>query len=172
MFDRREHAGRAEALRRVAAPERARSHQLAGERAVERRRHALARHVADGDDEAVRLGREEVVEVAAELARRLEPRRDVDALQALGQLGRQQRRLHALREADLLLEPHLVRADRLVEPRVLDRDRRLAREQRQDLDVALREGVELRALEIEDADAAILAASAESPAPTARRRRP
>ena len=36
----------------------------------ERGRHAFARHVADRDDQAVRLGREEVVEVAAELARR------------------------------------------------------------------------------------------------------
>ena len=74
----------------------------------------------------------------------------------LGQLGRQQRRLDALRETHLLLEPDLVGADGLVEPRVLDGDRRLARQQRQDLDVVLREGVELRALEIEHADAAVL----------------
>ena len=45
---------------------------------------------------------------------------------------------------------------RLVEPRVLDRDRRLVGEQRQDLDVPLVERVELRALEVEDADAAVL----------------
>ena len=154
--DRRQHAGRAEALGRVAPAERPRADQLAGKRAVERRGHALPRHVADGDDEAVRLGREKVVEVAAELARRREPRGDVDALQPLRQLGRQQRRLDALREPDLLLEPDLVGADRLVEPRVLDRHGRLAREQREDLDVALAERVELRALEIEDADAAIL----------------
>ncbi len=73
-----------------------------------------------------------------------------------GQLRRQQRRLHALGELQLLLEPRLVRRDLLVEPRVLDRDGGLARQQRQDLDVALREAVELRTLEVEHADAAIL----------------
>ena len=100
-------------LGRVAAAERARAHQLAGKRAVERRGHALARHVADGDDEAVRLRREEVVQVAAELVRGRESRGHVHALEPLGQLRRQQRRLHALREADFLLEPDLVGADRL-----------------------------------------------------------
>ena len=67
---RHQHAGRAEPLGLVASPERARADQLAGEHAVERGRHALARDVADRDDQAVRLGREEVVQVAAQLARR------------------------------------------------------------------------------------------------------
>ena len=49
-----------------------------------------------------------------------------------------------------------MRADRLVEPGVLDRDGGLAGQQRQDLHVALVEGVELGAFEIEHADAAIL----------------
>ena len=96
------------------------------------------------------------MEVAAELARRRERCRDIDALEPLRRLGRQQRDLHALREAHFLLQPRLVRAQLLVQPRVLDRHRRLAGEQRQDLDVALAERVELRALEIDDADAAIL----------------
>ena len=90
--DRREHAGGARALGQVAPPEGAPAHQLRRERAVERRRHALARHVAERDDQRVRLGRQKVVEVAAELARRRERGRDLDTLQPLGQLGRQQRR--------------------------------------------------------------------------------
>ena len=73
-----------------------------------------------------------------------------------GGAGRQQRRLHALREPHLLLEALFVRADLFVQPRVLDRDGRLARQQRQDLDVALAERVELRTLEIDHADAAVL----------------
>ena len=73
-----------------------------------------------------------------------------------GSCVRQQRRLHALGEPQLLLEPRFVGRHLLVEPRVLDGHRRLARQQREDLDVALGERVELRALEIEDADAAIL----------------
>ncbi len=70
--------------------------------------------------------------------------------------GRQERRLDALREAHFLLEPLLRRSNFFVQPGVLDRDGGLAGEQRQDLDVALAEGVELRALEIDDADAAVL----------------
>ena len=42
------------------------------------------------------------------------------------------------------------------QPGVLDRDGRLAREQREDLDVALAEGVELGAFQIDDTDAAVL----------------
>ena len=61
---------------------------------------------------------------------------------------------------------------RLVEARVLDRDRRLAGEQRQDFDVALRERVELRALEIEHADAAILQQQRNHQLRPAHRRRP
>ena len=69
---------------------------------------------------------------------------------------RQQRHLHALREAHFLLEPDLIGAHLLVESGVFDRHRRLARQQAQDLDVPLAERIELRALQIDDADAAIL----------------
>ena len=74
---------------------------------------------------------------------------------ALGKLHRQQRRLHALREADLLFQTDFVRANRFVKPRVLDRHSGLAREQRENVDVPLRERVEFRTLEIEHADAAV-----------------
>ena len=100
-------------------------------------------------------GNEKVVEVAAELAGRVEVPGDVDASELLRQVLRQQRHLHALGEAHFLFEPDLVVAQRFVEARVLDGDRRLRRQQRQQLDVLLRKRVELRALEIEDADAAI-----------------
>ena len=96
------------------------------------------------------------MEVSSQLARGVEAGRHFHAAQPLGQTCRQQRRLHALREADFLFEPDLVRAHGFIQLRVLDRHRRLTREQRQDLDVALAERVELRALEIEDADASIL----------------
>src|SRR5262249_10854525 len=88
-------------------------------------------------------------------ARGREPRGDVHALQPLRQLRWQQGRLHALRKAKLLLETIFVGADRFVQPRVLDRDRGLAGQELKDLDVGLRERVELWALQIEDADAPI-----------------
>ena len=97
------------------------------------------------------------MEVAAELARgRERARRRSTPFSRFGGRAGSSADLHALREPQLLLEPLFVRAHLLVEPRVLDRDRRLAGEQRQDLDVALAERVELGALEIDDADAAIL----------------
>ncbi len=154
--DRRQDDGRAEAVRREPTAERPRSNQLAGERAVERGGNALARHVANGNHEGVGLGRQEVVQIAPQLARRREPRGDVHPLHPLRQLGRQQRRLHPLRESQLVLQSLLVGANRLVEPRVLDGHRRLAGEQRHHFLVALREGVELGALEVDHADAAVL----------------
>ena len=92
-------AGRRARLLLEPAPERAAAHHLADRRAVERRRHALARHVAERDDQRVGFRRQEVAQVAAELARRIEVPRDVHAAQALRQLLRQQRHLHALGEA-------------------------------------------------------------------------
>ena len=80
---RLQHPRHAEPVGREAAAHGARADELGGERAVERRRRALARHVADRDDERVRFGREEIVEVASELARRLEAAGDVDAVQPL-----------------------------------------------------------------------------------------
>ena len=80
----------------------------------------------------------------------------LDVLQPLRRSGGQERDLHPLREADFLLEPLLVGADLFVQPRVLDRDGGLAGQQRQDLDVALAERIELRTLEIDDPDAAVL----------------
>ena len=96
------------------------------------------------------------MQIAAELARGVEARRHVDAAQPLRQLLRQQRVLHALREAHFLLEAMLVGGDRLVEPGVLDRHRHHVGERRQHLDVLPRERVELGAGEIEHADAALL----------------
>jgi hypothetical protein len=77
------------------------------------------------------------VKVASELARRGKRGRDVDALHSLGQFRGQQSRLHAFREAQLTFEARFVRGDLLVQPRVLDGDGGLAREKRQDLDLAL-----------------------------------
>ena len=138
------------------APERAAAHHLADRRAVERRRHALARHVAEHHDQRVRFGRQEIADVAAELARRIEMPGHIHAAQPLRQLLRQQRHLHALRQPQFLFEARLAVANRFVEPRVLDRHRRFRGQQRQQLDVLLVERVRLRALEVEHADAAIL----------------
>jgi hypothetical protein len=81
---------------------------------------------------------------------------DVDAAQPLRQLLRQERHLHALREAQLLLVARLVALDRLDQPRILNRHRGFRRQQRQQLDVLLVERVGLGALEVEHANAAIL----------------
>ena len=155
LIDARTLAG-LESFGHVAAAERPPAHELGGKRTVERRRNALPRHVADGDHHRVRFRREVVVKVAADFARGIERRGHFDASQSLRRLGRQQRDLDALGEAHFLFEPGFVGAQLLVEPRVLDRDGGLAREQRQDLDVPLAEGVELGTLEIDDADAAVL----------------
>ena len=109
-----EDARDAEPIRREAPPERTRSHELRGKGAVERGGRALARYVADGHDQRVRLGREEIVEIAAELARRLEPAGDVDPAQGFRHIRGQQRRLDALRETKLLLDALLVARDLLV----------------------------------------------------------
>ena len=96
------------------------------------------------------------MEISAQLARGIERRGHLHAFEPLRRPRRQKRDLHALREPHLFLEPLLVGAYLLVEPSVLDRDRGLTGKQRQDLDVALRERVELGALQIDDADAAVL----------------
>jgi hypothetical protein len=68
----------------------------------------------------------------------------------------QERVLDALGEAQLLLEPLFVGADRLVQPRVLDGHGCLARQQRHHLRVVVVEGADVGALEIDDADAPVL----------------
>ena len=96
------------------------------------------------------------MQIAPELPRRGEARGHVHAPQTLGDRRGQQCRLYALRERQLALDAQLVRPHLFIQPGVFDRARRLAGEQRQDLDVLFREGVELGAFQVEDADAAIL----------------
>ena len=81
---------------------------------------------------------------------------DVDAFEPPGRPRRQERCLHALREANFLFQTHLVGSYLVVQPGVLDGDRGLCREQRQDLHVAFAEGIELGTLEVQHADAAVL----------------
>ena len=154
--DRHQHVGRRGALGHRAPSERAATDQLAGEHAVERGRHTLSGDVAQRHDDGRGVRQQKIVEIAAELARGRERRRHIDAFHPLGQLRRQQCRLDALGEAQFAVDASLVGRDRLVHAGVLDRDGGLAREHREDLDVALRERVELGALDIEHADAAIL----------------
>ena len=169
---RREHARRARSNRGEAPAERPRADELAGKGAIERRRHSLARHVADGNDERARVGGQVVVQVAADLPRRLETCRELDALQALRRFRRQQRTLHAARKFDFALEAKLARSHRLVQPRVLDRHRGLAGENAENLSVALRERAELGAFEIEHADDTGPSAAAARPARIGRRPAP
>ena len=96
------------------------------------------------------------MEIAADLAGRIERGGHLHALEPLRRFGWQKGDLDALRKTHFLFQPRLVRPQFLVQPRILDRHRRLARQERQDLDVTLGERIELRALEIDDADAAIL----------------
>ena len=97
-----------------------------------------------GGERAVRLRREELGRDAPVVGEHHD--------QALRRTRGQQGRLHALGKAHFPLQPLLVRRDFLVEPRVLDGHGRLAGQQREHFRVLLRECVELRALEIEDAD--------------------
>jgi hypothetical protein len=96
------------------------------------------------------------VKVAADFPRRRERRRDVDAFEPFRRSGRKQRGLDTLRKPQFLFESFFVRADFFVQPGVLNRHCRLAGKQRQNLDIALAEGIELRALQIDDADASVL----------------
>ena len=82
--------------------------------------------------------------------------RHVGGAHSLGGLSRQQRDLDAARETKLLLDPLFVASHFLVEARVVDGHSRLARQQRQQLLMFFAEGIELRTLQIEHADAAIL----------------
>ena len=145
----------AESIGRVAAAQRPRPHELGSERSIQCSGRAFARHVTDGHDERVLRRHEKVVQVSSKFTRGLEAAGHLGVTQR-GQIGRHQRELDALRESQLLVDPLFSTPDFLVEPRVLDGHRRLAREQRQQLRVLLREGVELGALEVEHADAAIL----------------
>ena len=116
----------------------------------------LARHIADGNHKDTRLRREKVMEVSAELERGFEAAGHIRVVQLRRQLRRQQRHLDTMREPQLLLDPFFVAPYFFVEPRVFDRHRRLAREQRQELLVFLGERIELWTLEVEHAAAAIL----------------
>ena len=95
------------------------------------------------------------MQIASELARSLEAGGHVGLVELPRQLGGQQRDLHALREAQLLLEPLFTAPHLLVQPRILDRHGRLAGQQRQQLLVFLGERIQFGALEIEDTDAPI-----------------
>ena len=88
----------------VALAERPGPHQFGRKCAVERRRHALARDVAEHHHELVGERIEIVVKVAAELTCGVEPGRDVEAADSLRHLLRQQRRLHPLRGSQLALD--------------------------------------------------------------------
>src|SRR5436190_11804397 len=113
---------------------------LARERAEDELRHrhvrgrvdAVAGHVAEHDRESPVLQREEVVDVAADVhaCRRLVHLADLEPLDHGARTG-QQRALHRVGELLLLL----------VEPGVVDRERRLRRERRRRLDRFLRERV-------------------------------
>ena len=67
-----------------------------------------------------------------------------------------QRELHPLGKPKLLLDPFFVSANFFIETCVLNRDRRLTREKRQQLLVFFGERVELGALQVEHTDASIL----------------
>ena len=153
---RLQHAGDAELLGCVAAANGARAHELRGKCAIQRRGSAFARHVADGDDETVRLGRDEVVEIASELVCGGEAAGDIRVAKSRWRFCRKERRLDTLREAELLLDALFVAPDLLVQPCVLNRHGGLAGQQRQQLLVILGERVELRAFQIEDTDTALL----------------
>ena len=135
--------------------ERPGAHRAGGEGRVQRRRHALARDVADGDAQHLLADVVEVVQVAAQLARRPEVRRRLPALPGRVLLG-EEAVLDVARDRQLAVQAHLAPHQLVVEPRVLDRDRHLARERRQHLDVLLVEAVELGRLQVEHADHAVL----------------
>src|SRR5262247_3176271 len=91
----------AELVRRVPPSIRSRSDQFRGEGTVESRRRAFARYVADRDDEAVRFRIDEVVKIASQFMGGGKSPGDIRVAQAPRWFGRQQRRLNALREAQL-----------------------------------------------------------------------
>jgi hypothetical protein len=80
----------------------------------------------------------------------------VNALGRFRRLRGQQRDLDPLGESQLLLNPFFVAPYLFVQPGVVDRDRGLTRQQRQQFFVLLGERVELGALQIEHTEAAIL----------------
>jgi hypothetical protein len=132
-----------EALGKVAPSERAAPDELASKGAAESAAGTPFPETSPSDDERRRVGQQEIVKVAAQLARRGERHAELDPLHLLGQLGRKERGLDALGELELPLEARLVGGQRLIQPRVLDGDRGLAREQRQDFHVPFRERVDL-----------------------------
>ena len=101
----------------------------------ERRRHALARDVADEDADALVIEPEQIVEVAADRIGRPILGDELDPLHRR-QLPRQERLLDLLGEQQILLQPLLL--ERLgVHARVLQRHRRLRRQPGQQIEVAL-----------------------------------
>jgi hypothetical protein len=81
---RGKHAGGTGSLGSVSPAEGARANKLAYECAVQSGRYAFARYVADRHSKTVRLGRQVVVKIAPQLARRNEYGRNIDAFETFG----------------------------------------------------------------------------------------
>src|SRR5262249_23472837 len=121
-------------------------------RAQERRRRSFAGHVAEGKTEASRGQIDVIIEVAADRTARQRRRRETEE-RAVAAALREKRLLDLGGDAHLLL--HLRLLHRLaIEPRVLDRDRRLGGQRfERALRGAGKEAALLAAVEIEHADA-------------------
>jgi len=133
--------------------------QAARQGHVQRRRHPFVRHVRDGDAETVRVQGEHVVEVAADLPRRIAARGEPEA-RHLGERARQhalldlpgqlELALHALFVGQLGLSRFQLRdlgAQVGDQPGPLDRQCRLVRERLQQRDLARLEPVSARGVD-------------------------
>jgi hypothetical protein len=116
-------------------------------------RDALPRHVADADEETPVHG-DEVVVVAADLLGGVHPAVEVEAGYAW-RPAREELLLDVARDLELLLHALLLLhlAD---EPRVLDRDGRLVGEGGEEVGVPVREGADVRVVEVDGAEDLLL----------------
>ena len=96
-----------------------------GDRAVKRRGAAFSADVAERDAQLLRTVAQEIVQVAANFARRKNARRDVQS-EIFLRHGTQQRALHALRGVQFALHARFVARELLVQPRIFERNGKMS----------------------------------------------
>ncbi len=129
-----------------------RARDAADQRGIDCRRRSLAADVAHRDaGDALAAVFQEVVEVAADLARRRKARGHLGILE-YRQLLRQQAELQLARQRQVLLQALLLPRDALVQRRVLDGDGHLRRHGGHDANVVFVEVIAAGVLDVEHAD--------------------
>ena len=131
------------------------AHDADGDGAIKRGGGAFAADITKGDAELLRAVAQKFVEIAANFARGEIAGGHIDA-KILGGNGAQESALNALGGLEIALEASFISRDLFVEAGVFERYGKIGGENGERLHVLVGEVIELRTLEVENADDAVL----------------